>query len=73
MRFRNVTPKSGRIASFFGFYRCFAKFCRRSVLTFGFVTPMTGPRPFNYEWLLLFNSRFGGSRTGRSALPMLGG
>jgi hypothetical protein len=49
------------------------EFFQRSVLTFGFVTPVTGPRPFNYEWLLLFNFRFGGSRTGRSALPMLGG
>jgi hypothetical protein len=49
------------------------EFYRRSVLTFGFVTPVTGPRPFNYEWVLLFNFYFGGSRAGRSTLPMLGG
>ena len=36
---------------------------RRSVLTFGFVTPVTGPRPFDFEFLLLFNRRFGGSRS----------
>jgi hypothetical protein len=47
---------------------------RRSVLTFGFVTPVTGPRPFDYEFLLLFNRRFGGSRVlPRPTPPILGG
>jgi hypothetical protein len=45
---------------------------QQSVLTFGWVTPVTGPRPFNYEALLLFNWRFGRSRTG-AAPPIVGG
>jgi hypothetical protein len=44
---------------------------RSAVLTFGWVTPVTGPRPFNYEAVLLFNWRFGRSRSG--ALPIVGG
>jgi hypothetical protein len=44
---------------------------RSAVLTFGWVTPVTGPRPFNYEAVLLFNWRFGRSRAG--ALPIVGG
>jgi len=48
----------------FGFYS-------RSILTFGFVNPVTGPQPFNYEWLLLFNVRFGRSRG--TLPPILGG
>jgi hypothetical protein len=47
------------------------EFYNRSILTFGFVDPVTGPKPFNYEWLLLFNVRFGGSR--RTLPPILGG
>jgi hypothetical protein len=44
------------------------------LLTFGFVTPVTGPRPFDYEALLLFNVRFGRSRAAQRALPpVLGG
>ena len=43
------------------------EFQRNSLLTFGFVTPVTGPRPFDFEFLLLFNYRFG--RSARSALP----
>ena len=41
------------------------EFCRTAVLTFGFVTPVTGPKPFDFEALLLFNLRFGGSRRAR--------
>lgn len=45
---------------------------RNSVASFGFVTPVTGPRPFNTEFIALFNYRFG--RTRRNApLPILGG
>jgi hypothetical protein len=44
---------------------------RSAVLTFGWVTPVTGPRPFNYEAVVLFNWRFGRSRSG--ALPIVGG
>lgn len=47
-------------------------FFRQSVLTFGWVTPVTGPRPFNYEAVLLLNWRFGRSRSG-AALPIVGG
>ncbi len=47
-------------------------FFRQSVLTFGMVTPVTGPRPFNYEAVLLFNWRFGRSRAG-AAPPIVGG
>jgi hypothetical protein len=43
----------------------------QAVLTFGWVTPVTGPRPFNYEAVLLLNWRFGRSRSG--ALPIVGG
>ncbi len=46
-------------------------FFGQSVLTFGWVTPVTGPRPFNYEAVLLFNWRFGRSRT--AALPPIVG
>ncbi len=47
-------------------------FFRQSVLTFGWVTPVTGPRPFNYEAVLLLNWRFGRSRSG-TALPIISG
>lgn len=49
-------------------------FFNRAVLTFGAVTPVTGPRPFNTEYLLLFNLRFGAPRRApAAALPFLGG
>jgi hypothetical protein len=47
-------------------------FFRQSVLTFGWVTPVTGPRPFNYEAVLLLNWRFGRSRAA-AAPPIVGG
>ena len=40
---------------------------RNSLLTLGFVTPVTGPRAFDYEALVLFNYRFG--RSARRATP----
>jgi hypothetical protein len=43
------------------------EFHRNSLLTLGFVTPVTGPRPFAYEALVLFNYRFG--RSARRATP----
>jgi hypothetical protein len=47
---------------------------RNALLTVGFVTPVTGPKPFDYEALLLFNLRFGGPRAARRAAPpVLGG
>jgi hypothetical protein len=49
-----------------------AEFFRRGVLTFGFVTPVTGPRPFNYEVIALFNLYFG-NRVRRPSPPILGG
>jgi hypothetical protein len=49
------------------------EFSRRSILTLGLVTPVTGPRPFDFEALVLFNVVFG--RTGRTApiTPVLTG
>jgi hypothetical protein len=50
------------------------EFYRRAVLTFGFVTPVTGPRPFDFETVLLLNLRFGGATVVRpSIVPMIGG
>lgn len=46
---------------------------KNSYLTFGVVTPVTGPRPFNIEALLLLNIRFGRSRGAQVPPPMLGG
>jgi hypothetical protein len=34
----------------------------RALLTTGFVTPVTGPRPFDWEYVLQFNYYFGGRR-----------
>jgi hypothetical protein len=47
------------------------EFNRRSILTFGIATPVTSPKPFDLEALILFNVRFGGSR--RTLPPILGG
>jgi hypothetical protein len=47
------------------------EFNRRSILTIGIVTPVTYPKPFDLEALVLFNIRFGGSR--RNPPPVLGG
>ena len=50
------------------------QFNRRSILTFGLVTPVTGPRPFDYEALILFNLFYGSTRrTMQGYPPMLGG
>ncbi len=35
---------------------------QRSLLTFGFVTPVTNPKPFDYEVIALFNLYFGAPR-----------
>ncbi|MDR3637627.1 MAG: hypothetical protein P4L84_27725 [Isosphaeraceae bacterium] len=35
---------------------------QRSMLTFAFVDPVTGPRPFSQEWTILFNYFFGRTR-----------
>ncbi|MBV8610306.1 MAG: hypothetical protein JO034_22955 [Singulisphaera sp.] len=43
------------------------EFYRNTLLTFGFVNPVTGPRPFDYEVLILLNFRFG--RSARRAIP----
>ena len=50
------------------------QFNNRSILTFGIVTPVTGPRPFDYEALILFNVYFGRTRRAMQPnAPMLGG
>ena len=36
---------------------------QRSMLTFAFIDPVTGPRPFNQEWTILFNYFLGRART----------
>ncbi len=49
-------------------------FNRRSILTFGMVTPVTGPRPFDYEALLLLNIFYGPTRRAMQGnAPMVGG
>jgi hypothetical protein len=49
-------------------------FNRRSILTFGMVTPVTGPRPFDYEALILFNLFYGRTRRAMQvSAPLLGG
>jgi hypothetical protein len=47
------------------------EFGRQAILTFGIATPITQPRPFDLEALILFNFRFGGSR--QAPPPILGG
>ncbi|MCA1685572.1 MAG: hypothetical protein LC745_06220, partial [Planctomycetia bacterium] len=44
-----------------------------SVLTFAYVRPVTGPLPFDGEFALLFNARFGASRRTRALPPVAGG
>ena len=41
---------------------------RRAILSVAYVTPVTGPKPFNAEFVMLLNVRFGGSNQNRSAL-----
>ena len=43
------------------------EFARNTLLTLGFVNPVTGPRPFDYEAVALLNIRFG--RSARRANP----
>jgi hypothetical protein len=57
------------------------QFRRRALLTFGWVTPVTGPRPFDFEAVALLNIFFGGgpARGGTflppspSGFPIIGG
>jgi len=50
------------------------QFNRRSILTFGLVTPVTAPKPFDYEALILFNVFYGRTRRAMQGnAPMLGG
>lgn len=47
---------------------------RRSLLTFGFVTPLTNPKPFDFEVIALFNIYFGGPRRAITPQsPVIGG
>jgi hypothetical protein len=47
---------------------------RRAVLTTGFVTPVTGPKPFDFEWTALVNVFFGRTRNFQQSqfLPVIG-
>jgi hypothetical protein len=40
-----------------------------SLLSVGFVDPVTGPRPFNFEWIVSLNWYFGRSQNPRGASP----
>jgi hypothetical protein len=44
------------------------EFRRRAILTVAYVTPVTGPKPFNAEFVMMLNIRFGGSRQNLSPL-----
>ena len=44
------------------------EFRRRTILSVAYVTPVTGPKPFNAELVLLLNIRFGGSRRNLSPI-----
>jgi hypothetical protein len=43
------------------------EFRRRAVVSVAYVTPVTGPKPFNAELALLLNIKFGGSMRNRSS------
>ena len=45
------------------------EFHRRSLVTFALVTPVTSPKPFESEALLLFNFKFGGTQTNPLVTP----
>jgi hypothetical protein len=47
------------------------EFNHRSIITFGIASPVTSPKPFDLEALVLFNLRFGRSRA--TLPPILGG
>ena len=50
------------------------EFRRCSILTFGLVTPVTGPKPFDYEALILLNVFYGRTRRAMQVTPpVLGG
>jgi hypothetical protein len=42
---------------------------QNALFTFGFVTPVTGPQPFDYEVMALLNIRFGGQARGPQQVP----
>jgi hypothetical protein len=48
-------------------YGLYIEFARNTLLTLGFVNPVTGPKPFDFEALALLNYRFG--RSARRATP----
>jgi hypothetical protein len=49
-------------------------FQRTALLSAGFVNPVTGPRPFSYEWQLLLNVYFGRTRArGAQITPPISG
>jgi hypothetical protein len=47
------------------------EFHRDALFTFGFVTPVSSPKPFDYEFLLLLNWRFGRSRAQPQTPPVI--
>ena len=42
---------------------------RRTLFTFGLVTPVTGPRPFDLEATAFVNIFYGGSRRLQTSMP----
>jgi hypothetical protein len=45
------------------------EFCHNSTLAVGFVTPVTGPKPYDFEVLAQFNWRFGATRRAGMGAP----
>ena len=62
-------------------YGLHSEFFGRAVATFGFVTPVTGPRPFEFEVVGMLNIYLGGRNvraagrapTGMGRFPVVGG
>jgi hypothetical protein len=48
-------------------------FSQRSILTLGMVTPVTGPKPFDYEALILLNIFYGRTRRSMQTTPPMAG
>jgi hypothetical protein len=65
--FDNPNEVAGTAASVNLTYGVSFEFYRNALFTVGYVSPVTGPRPFDYEILALFNFRFG--RSARRAIP----
>jgi hypothetical protein len=66
----NANDPAGTADSVNFTYGINTEFFRRGILSFGLVTPVTGPRPFDLEALVLFNIRFGAGVIRRPPPPL---